>query len=515
MAFIRPGRSAAPPPPPSGDVTPSLIVEYVDTSGDRQTTTVVSGVTSITGVAPFMVSFDASESRATTASTDHEAWNELGYELTYGDAVAGNWPVSGQPKSRDRGQPSWGWAYETAGTYTATCKVRDALGNQSQVTCQVVVTSPAAATNLPVSNGSWGTLASGSHYSIDRGSDYTAWGSPPTDGLHGVLISATGSGAAPIIAGWNTDGRNNQSGSITRTRNCRTLNVDVANMSAGNVGYDYCGVINGRLRTYTDPAVSYGFGVAVELSWGAPTANNCRYPRGLFLWNCGELNNDGSGYALFGQARAMHIVGVTLNKNSGSGGSHCMRGVFDRSSMRHCLLTNTISSSSFTKIQGSSCKLPGNPLVDVPDAWRSDDRAGDYAASTLGTTDEYLKKTYGYATSRFAIQRNQHGDASSTTPNANAGFGPQNNLGPDSANPPEGVELSSYEDCTWYAAVPNDIGISLDSIENRGRGLGATNNKCNLGAGADVPYGENNQVNRVPTGWQGPYYSNYTRPVPV
>jgi hypothetical protein len=45
----------APAPEPSGDVVPALTVEYIDGSGVRHTTEVVDGVTSISGVAPFLV----------------------------------------------------------------------------------------------------------------------------------------------------------------------------------------------------------------------------------------------------------------------------------------------------------------------------------------------------------------------------------------------------------------------------------------------------------------------------
>lgn len=498
--------SAPPPDVDDPDLTPALTVEYVDTAGTRQRTAVVDGATTITGVAPFLVTFDATGTRSVVPGGNDAdgAWLRLGYRIHYGEGLGGTWPVSGQSRDEDTGPPIFGRAFTRVGTNVVRLRARDSAGNESTIAVNVVVTAPPTAVHLPVSRGAWPAWTSGTHYTLDAGGNYTSFGPIETTDRHGILISKVGAGADPVVAGVNVDARNEVAAPVVRSKNIRLRGVDVGYFTSGAVGFDYSGVVEGRLRRYTSAPYGYVFDQAVENGRGLTVADNVRYPRGFFAWSSGEMLHDpGSGYAFYGFGRAFHLVGVRLNKDGGGGGAHCMRGSFDSTSVRHSVLLNTVASTSFIKIQGNDCKLS-----PTPDAWRDDDRAGDYARGL----------SYGYPTRYMAIHRVQFGAPGQVVPVANAGFGPENADAPNyGVSPPvnahQGVELSVYEDCVWFGSTS---GTALAALEFRGRALGVRNLRYDLGAGGNVPASSGVQIARVPPGWNGPYVNETgnTRPVP-
>ncbi len=481
-------------------------MEYVDAAGQRHRTPVANGATTISGTAPFLVTFDATGTRSThPGATDaFGAFFHIGYRLHFGENVGGTWPVSGASRDEETGPPIFGRAFTRTGTHLVRLRARDGAGREETLSMTVVVTAPPTATLVPVSRGSWPAWQSGSHYTLEAGGDYSAFGPIVTSDRHNIVISKVGTGADPIVAAVQVDARNEVTAAVSRSKHIRFWNIDVGTFSSGAVGYDYCGVIGGHLRRYSSAAFAYVFEQAVQFGRGATVANNLRYPRGFFAWESGELSSEpGSGYAWFGDGRAVHLVGITLNKNAGQGGSHCMRGTFDSTSVRHSILTNTASSTSYIKVQGNDARLS-----QTPDAWRDDDRVGDYGAGF----------TYGYPTRFMALHRVQFGAAAQVVPTANAGFGPENNDTPDySTSPPtnghQGVELSVYEDSVWFDTTS---GAALRSLEIRGRGLGARNLKYSLGAGGNLPVTTGSNIARVPPGWNGPYIveTSNSRPMP-
>lgn len=487
-------------------VTPSLVVEYVDSSGVRQSTTVVDGVTSINGVAPFLVHFDASGSRSTasTADTEAEAFHYMGYRLNYGEALGTNWSYpagSSHSRDEDTGPPIFGRVFTATGTKTVQLRCKDSVGNEATISFSVVVSAPPTATNIAVGAGAWPTWANSTHYTLDRGSDYSGFGNIDLSDKHNILISATGSGADPIVGTFRPE-TSNYSSTIQRSRNIRLQNIDANRFSYNGQGFDYVGIIGGRVRNIDPTAPSaYYFGELVTLGQEA-NANSCKYARGLFLWDCGEVSADiNNDYVFIGVLRAYHAQNVTF-RHTGTGAptfEHNTRGIWDRTTWRNCLFYNDAHQKSW--IKGNGLEVYGITNGDQPDTWRSDDRVGDYA----------LGGVYGYPGHMSFFYNVQFGVTGDAAPDQPAGFGPQNN---DIDGTYEGLDLCGYENCVAFGSNP--VCVLGDNFNFSGRNLFMRNVKYMTG-GADLPYSNGFNTNKMPPGWNGPYINENTntRPVPT
>jgi hypothetical protein len=200
---------------------------------------------------------------------------------------------------------------------------------------------------------------------------------------------------------------------------------------------------------------------------------------------------------LIGDMRGLHLKNVTSVK--ASAGNHNIRGTYAYSSFRHCLLNNTVAGSvSYWKFQGWECTLNVSlpTLKGTPDAWPSTDMV------VTGVGGRRL----GLPSSRVAVVDCHMGLTGSDQPDANAGFGPENN----NAEPAQGCELAGFEYCNWFWPT------SWYTIDLSGRALGRRDCKLDDGAGGDVSVAAGvNHPNRTPDGWDGPYYTTGTRPVVV
>jgi len=484
-----------PPPPPPGSVTPALVVGYMDASGNRQWTTVVDTVTTITGTAPFLVEFYGGDSVSaqTDSDTPAKAFHNLGFLMNYGEDLGGNWSLSGLPRDTDRGAPVFGHTYTTPGEHQASLLCRDSAGNQNLIRVNVVVTAPGA--GVTMTPGVLPTFADNTVYNAPAGGTWPNI-TNQLDGRRNIIIRKTGSGADPVFGTVTLDGRNEPNATITRTGGIRFLNCDVATVTCGNVGFDYCAFVGGRVRQINLPPMLNGANEIFAQSRTALQASNVRMIRGLMLQDTGVLGeSNAAGYNLIGEGRGFHFKNVASIKTSTA--QHNIRGVFTYSSFRHGFLRNTVAGSvSFFKFQGWGATAASN----TPDPWRDDDTVVDYPAG----------RVLGLPSSRLVIVDNIIGQAGDPNPSANAGAGPQNNL-PTS---PEGCELVSFE-YNRFAATTQWFTIDLS-----GRNLGARENRLNLGAGAvvDVAAGTNHSefpAGRIPPGWQSPYMTTGARPVPV
>jgi len=484
-----------PPPPPPGSVTPAMTVGYMDSSGNRQWTTVVDNVTTISGTAPFFVEFYGGDSVSgqSDSNTPEEAFWNLGFLMNYGESLGGNWSLSGRPRDTDRGIPVFGHTYTTAGTHQARLTCRDSAGNQAFIRVNVVVSAPGAGVDM--TSGVLPTFADNTVYNAPAGGTWPAI-SGQLNGRRNIIIRKTGSGADPVFGTVTLDGRNEPNTTITRTGGIRFLNCDVAQITCGNVGFDYCAFVGGRVRQINLPPMLFSANEIFAQSRTALQASNVRMIRGLMLQDTGTLDESpAAGYNMIGEGRGFHFKNVASIKTSTA--QHNIRGVFAYSSFRHCLMRNTVAGSvSYWKFQGWGATNGSN----TPDEWQADDTVVNYAAG----------RVLGLPSTRVAIVDCQMSQAGDPNPSANAGFGPQNNL-PES---PEGCELSGFEYCNW-AQTSNWFTIDLS-----GRNLGRRDCRLNLGAGGDVSVasGTNHTVfpaGRIPPGWGGPYYDSGTRPVPV
>lgn len=94
-----------------------------------------------TGVAPLSVCFDSS---GTTAANTSHAWRDCLFGHDSGDATAGNFTHGERPgwsKRKHIGGPTWGYVYETPGTYPSTHAIWDGTGWVSR-TIEILVLDP-------------------------------------------------------------------------------------------------------------------------------------------------------------------------------------------------------------------------------------------------------------------------------------------------------------------------------------------------------------------------------------
>lgn len=477
-------------PASGGGMVPSMQVGYMDSSGNRQWTNVIDAVTTISGTAPFPVEFYGGESISaqTDSDTPDEAFFNLGFLINYGENLGGTWSLSGLSKDTDRAIPMFAHVYTTAGTFSARMTCRDSAGNQAFVRVNVVVSAPGAGVDM--TSGVLPTFADNTIYNAPAGGTWPNI-TNQLNGRRNVIIRKTGAGADPIFGEVSLDNRNVPTGTITRSGGIRFLNCDVAQVSWGSVGFDYCAFVGGRVRTLNPAPMEFYADELINISATSEQFANTRNFRGLFLQDTGVLGESPApGYNFIGQGRGLHLINVDSQKTST--GQNNFRGVFAYSSFRHCRFNNQVSSSGYLKLQGIESTLGSN----LPDVWPDDDQVASFSED----------RKLGLPCTRVAVVDNIIGQSGGTTPAANAGFGPQNN---DIA-PAEGCELSGLEHNRYFQTT------EWYSIDLGGRGLSARDNLLNLGAGANVSATQGTaQPNRIPPGWNGPYYTTNNRPVVV
>lgn len=490
----------------SGDITPAMTVEYVNSSGALTSTAVVDGVTSISGVVPFLVKFDATGTRSVATDGDDEDgafWN-VGYRIDYGEAIGGTWTQfdSGPTYSKDQdtGPPIFYRVFTTTGTKTVRLKAKDSLGNEATISMSVVLSAATSLTtvNLPVSNGSWGTLSSNRYYTLDGGGDYRSWGRPPTNGLTNVIFGKAGSGADPRVSSFQPE---NYGYRANRAAGIRMIDIDIDEVSMDSVvGFDHCYVVNGRPRTMNAAGgsqdLAYFPGAANETE-----SNQVRYPNGMVFWNTGETNTStaSTNYIAIGTIDSVGIYGGYLNHNSGTG-EHNIRGTYRDLIVRYSKITNTAASQhkTFLKLGGKEFATASQ---SAPTEWRSDQRVGVWGGAA-----------YGYPTRRNVFHNTQFAGPGVTIPLSMGGIAPQNN---DIDGTKEGSELSGIEDCTIYGTTAMNT-EGGDDFDLGGRSLAIRNLRYNQGAGSYMPASTGIFPNKIPTGWGGDYIdeTTNTRPLP-
>jgi PKD repeat protein len=106
--------------------------------GTANAQTVSASASRSSGVAPLYVSFTAGYSASSGSQGEFHS-NE--YLWDFGDSSAGTWGTSGVSKNKDKG-PVAAHVYETAGSYAATLKVRNASGTVSSQAFHINVSDP-------------------------------------------------------------------------------------------------------------------------------------------------------------------------------------------------------------------------------------------------------------------------------------------------------------------------------------------------------------------------------------
>lgn len=443
-----------------GALTAALFADYVDSSGTFQQTEVVDGVTSISGVAPFLVKFRGYDTRSTELDGDDAegGFRHIGYRFNYGEALGTTWSYPdgfSYSKDEDTGPPISYRAFRTAGTYTVRMKAKDSADNEDTVSLTVVVAASSTLTtvNIPVSDGAWPTWVSSRRYTLDAGGDYSSFGAIDIRSLHNIVIEKTGSGADPIVSECKFDGRVYYNSAVTRTAHVRLVNIDCGGHHGYPVGFDFCGYIGGRCRNMGFESTTFYWQDRCSLGTRAE-ADSVRYARGLFFWECGEINEqDPATYGSYDYVvpapviHSMCFYGVNLRHRTQMTNmtiaEHNIRGSWGETVWRYCKIENDLPRGSWVKGTGHT-----KPDHGAPDPWHADMLVGDYDTQiALGTVNGYPGGMYGVPGQRSFFHNVQFHDSGSTYPSAYIGFGPQNN---DNDGTSEACELCGYEDCVIY-----------------------------------------------------------------
>ncbi len=488
--------------PPSGAVTPVLEVSYA-IGATRYRTSVIDNVTTISATAPFSVTFDAYGSVSTGSDCDTalKGFVNLRFSYNFGEARGTTWGTTGLSTDTERGGAVAGYTFETPGTHQAVLTVEDSAGNSQPIRVNFVISSPGS--GVAMTSGVIPTFADNTVYDAPAGG---TWGDITSQlrGKVNVIIRKSGSGADPVFGTVTLDDRNEPTGSVTRTIGVRFLNCDVGKVTCGNLGFDYCSFVNGRVRSVEVPTWYSAADQAVvnKATRTVEQGYNVRTPRGLFLQNTGDLGEPGgSDYVLFVDGlQELHLRGVTLTKDTV--GQHNLRGVLRKSSIRNCIHRNIVAgTTSFNKLQGWDCTV-GVSLPSqhgTPDAWPEDDTVVAFATGG----DNKPNRILGLPSSRVCWSDTIMGPSGSNQPTTNFGIGPENN----NVEPAQGCELITVDYCysdistQWFQPSATGRFIRFDY-----RYGGASGTQFTVSEGTDQP-------NRVPDGWNGPYSSG-RRPVP-
>lgn len=262
-------------------VIPSLVVEYVDGEGTLQTVQVAQdGSTEIAGAAPLLVFFDATGTRSDTEDTPEAAWWDIGYRLDYGENLGGVWDHGGGSRDEDLGEPVFGRVFTRPGTHVVRLRVRDGVGNESELQLAVATSEPPEPVVIEPDLATWPALTSGSHYQLRAGGDYRGLGELRCGGLHNVLFSKLGEGEDPRIGRFSPEDRGLSSTVLTPARHIRAMDIDIEELHISLIGAQYSGAVRGRVRTFTGDPIGYYYDNAAS---SEAERENIRYPHGLFL----------------------------------------------------------------------------------------------------------------------------------------------------------------------------------------------------------------------------------------
>jgi hypothetical protein len=489
------------------------VLKYVDADGVRHETTVIDGVTTISGVAPMLVAFDASGTRlpsafeAQSAIADEEAYAYLmgGFRLGFGEGRGTNWPYptgSAFSQDEDIGPPNYSYTYRTPGTKEIRLRVRDPLGNEVTITCFAVVAAPPAATHIPVSAGAWPAFVSGRRYTLDAGGDYRVFGTLNTGGRHNIIFEKVGSGANPRIASFSPDGRSKWDAvalSEFRAAHIRTINIDIDHITEGQRGFDFVGIVGGLVRRYSSGGQAYLWQEGTSI-----TRSNVRYARGFFLEGV-EMHStsDGGGFVIFGVFKGFYARNTRFIHTQNGPTTYLMIRIYGAEHvLRNCFWRCDVNGGT------SNGTLIGQLALDgeTPVEWRDDDLVGPVD----GTTNS---QKYGYIAAKQVMHHNQAYDAGSFLTNAVASVGGGNPSGSLKVYP----RLIGWEDNVFHPS--GAIAQTIQNLQLFGQYCYARNNRKAMGSG-DYVTTSNNAPNAGVgdhVTYHGPYFIETvnTRPVPT
>ncbi|MDM7943806.1 MAG: hypothetical protein QUV35_14365 [Hydrogenophaga sp.] len=452
----------------------------MDAQGVRQSVRVVSGQTTVTGVAPFLVKFDGSGTRAPaalraqSAITDPEAYAFLmtGYRLNYGENRGGVWQYpqgSSYSRDEDTGPPVFSYVYQTPGSYPVRLRTRDALGNEADVQLNVVVNAPPAPFPIRPTDGRWPNFVSGNRYTLEANGDYRSFGALETGGRHNIVIEKVGTGADPTISTFSPDGRSKALATRPvefRAAHIRLVNVDIGHFQVGQRGYDYVGVIGGVVRRFSDAGAVFLWHEGTDIA-----RSNVRFGRGLFFQDT-ELRSTaaGSGYIMFGTFNGLHARNTRFVHAENGPTTYAMLRVYGSNfTFRNNLWFSQVDGGLGNGTLISMLATGGQTQTQ----WRDDDTVGP----TNGTSSS---QAYGYISEKQILQNNQLHASGSFLTNGVAVAGGGNPSGDRLVYP----RLIGWEDNVF--GVSGNVGRMIQGGEIGGQYVFWRNNRRDFGRGPVV-----------------------------
>ena len=476
-----PTRAPAPTASENLSLSPALQVEFVDAQGVRQSVKVVSGQTTIGGVAPFLVKFDASGTRASAAfraqsviaDSEAHAFLLTGYRLHYGINLGTVWPFpqgSAHSRDEDTGPPLFSHVYQAPGTYPVRLRVRDGLGNEADVSLEVVVNSPPPPVLIRPSAGRWPNLVSGVRYGLEANGDYRSFGTLETGGRQNIVFEKVGSGADPIIATFSPDGRGKFSArrmTEYRAAHIRLVNIDVGHFMVGQRGFDYVGVIGGVIRRFSDGGQGFLWHEGTDI-----VRSNVRYGRGLFLQDT-EMRStaSGSGYIMFGTFNGLHARNTRFVHTENGSSTYAMLRVYGSNfTFRNNLWHSQVDGGPGNGTLISMLAIDGTGAV----GWRDDDLVGPASATSRG-------QAYGYISEKQILHNNQLYTSDSFLTNGISSVGGGNPSGTRLVYP----RLIGWEDNVFMPS--GNVARTIQAGELYGQYNFWRNNRKDGGRGAFIP----------------------------
>lgn len=505
-------------------IAAQLVVEYIDLNGDRQTQTVVPGVTAITVQAPALIQFDATPSRGSQPGIDDTeglAMVNLGYRMHFGENIGGLWPISGWTRNEDLGPPVFANVYRSTGSYTPRIRVADSLGRESTISFTITVVPPLNTVTL--TSGWPGTFANRTAYQIAAGTDRLSWGAVSLRGAKNVSIQKTGVGADPIIGDVIFEERTDEAWNSTtdcrtpiplssRSKHVTVMGCSVGNVRGGSIGFDYCGIIDGSIRRggliQGGLELHYSYQQAIaDATHGRARCDNHRYYRGFFIWNTGTNLSDSGGACWFGGGRSVHMRNVILLKDTGDSSAWPIRPYLEKSSIRHCQFRSTASTVTLFK----GC--PKIARFGTPTEQGAEDRFGNYDTERAVYLANGSEPVLGHilGSKNTFVHLCQFGQVGDYDNIFMAELAPQNEVTPttpvSSGAAWETCNYSGFEDC--WTADNRDVQLSIG-----GPHMFAKGNRRNMRAGAAVRVVSSYRAAKLAV--DGPYYveATNTRPVP-
>jgi len=468
---------------------------------------------SITVVAPAVVLFSAINTTSTT-DTGNDAFRAIGHLFNFGDTGSsgvGSWAQPSLHALSDRLKNEfWGHGvtahlYDEPGTFTVQHKARDSASDEDQSADITIIVQdpeivydptisgntyyfstgaisagsdgiPAGAVNVLSNQTSWPTFrneANDTRYLLKAGDDFTSFGQMEFRLTSNWQVGKFDTGIDPIIADIHSGTLNPNSHGTSWPVNNTIYDIDCLSYTLRTVT-KYHSFIRGRSRTRVDMASALDF---LYTSGNPATQAAYEHPQLCAIVDSTIVESGtGTNNTYNGNGRGQIVMGCVVGEPT-AGEEHTFR-IYD--SYESVFQHNQVSRpAAFNRLCMRIHSRGSDPYTD------------------LYSTSQEMESAYN------VVERNHFNSPQLTPINWPVEFAPQN----DSITPPEGIRDTSF--------VHNDISTTGDLNELRLGGLRLVEGQNSIeGTEQAISVFTGYRAGAIPSGWDGPYYTNQTLPKP-